>query len=511
MEQMYAKEAFERFDVLFDGCHEHPIDIDFTLPDYCPDIQKILKCRFSPQISSWSVMQDTLLCDGVCVIHVLYLDNKSDAVRSCEARQQFSVQIKLRHSVNDPCVSLRARCDYINCRAVSARRVDIHGAFSVVAYVAEKKSELLLSGGGEEMELLREPVPVSTAAAGCCSQFTVEDSQELSPGKPPLETVVRSACTVRLDETRPVEGKLLVKGAVCLSLLYLSGVDGITLEPMTLEIPFSRLEECAGAGEGAVCDVRLDAGEVTVSPKPDAAGENTRLDIWVKLFLCAAVYNEESIDLITDAYSTTCPVKLERTQGQFESGVQSISERFAQKVRFDVPEQEIGRIIDLWSEGAAVNAYADDSGLHYKGRYTLCALGVNLNGVPFYGEKVFEFSETSGKIEAARNLRASAELTAADGISYRIDSPNSLEVTLGLSLRCRVGETVPMTYVCAAEEDAANAYKEKGGAVAVYFAREGERLWEIAKSHRAKLSDLKAENDWPDDTMEEARAILIPV
>lgn len=92
MDQIYSKEAFERFDVLFDGCHEHPIDIDFTLPDYCSDIQKILKCRFSPEISSYSVMQDTLVCDGTCVIHVYYLDTHGDAVHSCEARQQFSLQ-----------------------------------------------------------------------------------------------------------------------------------------------------------------------------------------------------------------------------------------------------------------------------------------------------------------------------------------------------------------------------------------------------------------------------------
>ena len=511
MEQMYAREAFDRFHILFDGCHDHPIDIDFTLPDYCPDIQKILKCRFSPQISSWSVVQDTLLCDGVCVLHVLYLDSRGDAVRSCEARQQFSVQIKLKHSVNNPCVSLRARCDYINCRAVSARRVDIHGAFSIVAFVAEKKAEALLSGEDDDLELLREPVTLSVAEAGCSSQFTLEESLDLPAGKPPVETVLRSTCTLHLEDCRPAEGKLLLKGTASLSMLYLSAADGVTLEPLTLELPFTRLEDCPGALEGGLCDVRLDAGEVTVSPKPDAAGENTRLDIWAKLFLCAAVYREEEVEFITDVYGTACPVKPERTLAQFEAGVHAVTEHFPQKLRFELPEREIARIVDLWCEGGTVNAYTDDSGLHYKGRYTLCALGVDLSGVPFYGEKVFEFAEVSGMIRPARTMRAGAELLSAGGITYRIDTPHSLEVTLELSLRCRTAETVQVNYVCAVEEDRANAYSESGSAVAVYFARRGERLWEIAKSHRAKLARLQEENEYYEETADDDRAFLIPV
>ena len=32
-------------ELVFDGCEEKPVDLDFSLPDYCPDIQRILKCR----------------------------------------------------------------------------------------------------------------------------------------------------------------------------------------------------------------------------------------------------------------------------------------------------------------------------------------------------------------------------------------------------------------------------------------------------------------------------------
>ena len=43
----------------------------------------------------------------------------------------------------------------------------------------------------------------------------------------------------------------------------------------------------------------------------------------------------------------------------------------------------------------------------------------------------------------------------------------------------------------------------------VYYASQGERLWDIAKSHRALLSDLREQNDLPDDVLPEARPLII--
>ena len=43
----------------------------------------------------------------------------------------------------------------------------------------------------------------------------------------------------------------------------------------------------------------------------------------------------------------------------------------------------------------------------------------------------------------------------------------------------------------------------------VYYASPGERLWDIAKSHRALLSDLQEQNDLYEDTLPDARPLII--
>ncbi|WP_305116495.1 DUF3794 domain-containing protein, partial [Acutalibacter muris] len=77
--QAHIKTApYEYFDPIFDGRYETPLDTEYNLPDYCTDIQKILKCRAVPEVSSYMIAGDTLTCDGVCDIRVLYLDGKGD-------------------------------------------------------------------------------------------------------------------------------------------------------------------------------------------------------------------------------------------------------------------------------------------------------------------------------------------------------------------------------------------------------------------------------------------------
>ena len=87
---------YEFFDPVYSGSCETPIDTEFNLPDYCPDIQKLLKCRAVPEVSSYMISGDTLTVDGVMDVRVLYLDGKGDCVRCAEFTKEFTQSVKLK-------------------------------------------------------------------------------------------------------------------------------------------------------------------------------------------------------------------------------------------------------------------------------------------------------------------------------------------------------------------------------------------------------------------------------
>ena len=55
MEQKSLKTKVFIKEKIYNESAELPIDVDFTMPDYYPDITKILKCRAVPRISAKGV------------------------------------------------------------------------------------------------------------------------------------------------------------------------------------------------------------------------------------------------------------------------------------------------------------------------------------------------------------------------------------------------------------------------------------------------------------------------
>ena len=49
MEYPLSKKTLSVNETVFEGCAEQPIDLDYSLPDYCPDMQKNIKMPGLPQ------------------------------------------------------------------------------------------------------------------------------------------------------------------------------------------------------------------------------------------------------------------------------------------------------------------------------------------------------------------------------------------------------------------------------------------------------------------------------
>ena len=118
---------------VLDTVAEQLADVDLTLPDYCPDIEKILKCTLVPQIQTKSLSGGQLQIEGSCSVGVLYVESEHKTIRCCEQSVNFSQSFSVRDTSDNFAVITKTKPEYINCRALSPRRLVIHGAFSVRA------------------------------------------------------------------------------------------------------------------------------------------------------------------------------------------------------------------------------------------------------------------------------------------------------------------------------------------------------------------------------------------
>ena len=139
MEQKCLKTSVYVNDIIFSDSTEQAIDVDFTLPDYCPDISKIFKCQAVPRISSKGINGKTITIDGSVCITLLYADRDGNLC-SYEYQYPFSKNLEMNKECAGANLCCKIRNEYINCRAVTGRKVDIHGVISLKVKVVGCRS-----------------------------------------------------------------------------------------------------------------------------------------------------------------------------------------------------------------------------------------------------------------------------------------------------------------------------------------------------------------------------------
>ncbi len=508
MQAKIKTQPYEYFDPVFDGAFEAPIDSEYNLPDYCPDIQKLLKCQVSPEISSYMISEDTLTCDGICDIRLLYLDSKGDCVRCCDFTKDFSASVKIRATEEKAVAWVQAAAEHMTCRAVSARRVDLHIAVSVKALAVVQKQELITCGiEDDSIEKLTSTHPASQAVNALCHQFTIEDNLSLKNGKPPIESILRKNVSCRIVDYRLADGRMTVNGALEVSFLYLSSVDGSTVEKMSASVDFSQIIDCSGAEEGCVCDLKALVGESSIQPREDDVGEYTSASVVAKVFLTAFLYKSCEVEAVDDAYSVRMPLELRYAQTSLTQ-VQGIhAEVLKKKCSLSAQEDEIEKVLDVWCEQDSVQAVCDKGKLNYRVRYTVCMLYLGSQGRVLYSEKAFDYN-CSTELEDGQSRKTDV-FSRTELWEYRITDKSTVEVSLETSVSTFLYSKTSMKYLVStgANEDVQSF--ETVPRFLVYYASAGERLWDIAKSHRALLSDIRAQNDLYDETVPEARPIII--
>ena len=438
---------------------------------------------------------------------MLYLDPKGDSLKCCDFTKEFSASMKLKSGEGHAVAWVRAAVEHLTCRAVNARRLDLHLAVNLkVLAVTQCREQITCGLEGVGIEKRGRVCRASQAVNAVGHSFTLEDRLPLKNGKPPMESILRKEVACRATDCKLAQGQLSVSGRADLSFLYVSSVDG-GLEKMSASVDFNQVIECAGAGEDCLCDLRVTAGECRIQPREDDVGEYTSVDLSLKVFLTAFLYQPCQVEMIDDAYSVQGPLELKYSQSSLLDAQEVYTEVLKKKCSLTVTEEEIQKVVDLWCEQESVQSSWEEGKLTYRVRYTICMLYRGASGRILYLEKPFDHS-FSTELEGSRSRRSDT-ISLTDLWEYRIADKNTVEASVETWVSSLLYSRETVKYLASAGmgEDA-KPYPHQPQLL-VYYASQGERLWDIAKSHRALLSDLREQNDLPDDVLPEARPLII--
>jgi len=497
---------------VFEECKEQAIDADFNLPDYCSDIQKILKCRIHPKVNAKNIHADRLDIDGTAVINILYIDGSKIAIRKCEHTVPFTCSFNINNISQDSAISSKIKVEYVNCRAVSPRRLDIHGAFSVKVKINSKiLQEVVFNIDGKNIEQKKVLVKASNTSGIGSSQFNINEIIELGSNRPSVESIIRANSNVILNDSKTIADKIILKGEIILKILYLSDIATGGLEIFEYSLPVNQVIDIPGIKDDSECDVNLEILDLIIKPKADGSGENTLLETEVKIYSSVISYEDKEIHTILDAYSLDYEAELEYKQVTFPKIWDKIDESFINKFTLETGEKNISRIIDIWDESLDYNYKKTETGLNFFGKLEVCILALDKNENLFYYEKNIDFEYIKEIPEKPEDIYCESDIKIIS-LNYRLSGENRLEIKAEFKINSsfyNLQKYKILNNIFINEEK----LKEKEGltALTIYYADKGEDIWDISRRYCTSAELVKIQNSLQEDILKNRSMLLIPM
>ncbi len=477
MEYHLTKKTISRLRYATDTVTEQAVDVDLSLPDYCPDIEKILSCTLIPEVNMTNVSGDRLNIEGSSCVRVVYLDSDR-TIRVYEYRTPFSESLPMKGESPDCVVYVDAKPEYLNCRALSPRKLSLHGAFSLGVRIAVR----------DEL-----------------AYYAYDDGDELQT-KSDIHTVISHRLSARITDMKAIQNKIMLNAELKLDLMYLSGIEDPALECMSYSLPISRVVDCEGVDENAVIDGELSVMSSDVHLSDDALDGSSVLSLDARLCFNTLCYAGCEIEVLSDVFSTEKETQVQTEPFSCNSDILCRSFTDTEKATIGLDE-EIGKILDVHCEKLTASYTAADDGVLINAKMTVGVYYENQENETRYVERDAEFSfrpDTEGHTEILR-LRA-----AADSLSYRLKDNRQIELRSEMCYRvtmCRRLSCAAVTGV-SADDDAPE--KKHDGTLILYYADDGDRVWDIAKRFCSRPADIIAENDLEGETIGAGMMLMIP-
>lgn len=507
MEFQQDNRAFCAPQTVLNTVAEQLADVDFTLPDYCPDIEKILKCTLSPQIRSKTLSGGLLQVDGACTVSVLYVESAHKTIRCCEQSVEFSQSFTVRDAGESPLVLTKTKPEYINCRALSPRRLVMHGAFSLYATVIAAKKTELFTPQEDNLEVLWKPLAIADLQANCQEQFTV--SEEISVAdKPAIESVLYSKVGACVTDTKAAGGKLLLNGEISIRLFYLTNLETGETAKLDYLLPFTQMIDCEGIEDGAAVLTGCEVMNYDVRLKNDILSDKPAVAFDAMLCVSVQGYQAAEREVAADAYCTAFACAPSFASLAYTGSAKAVGETFIEKLTANIDSGKISKVLDIYADNIALEAAPSEKGLTVRGKLSLCILALGEDSFPVFAERSCDFEHVLGGTEGCNALVFDSG--AVPGVSYRLSDDNSIDIRCELKISggaLQNGSVKAVTDVQLMED---RPLPPPEAALTLYFASEGERLWDIAKSHNTRLALLQTENAVEGDVLGDDKMLLIP-
>lgn len=484
---------------------EIPVETEILISDYLPQVFKIVKCFARPVILQKQMQTGRLMLEGYLRCTVFYQGEDGAGLCQTEQKLPFNKTLELpAFEFSSWTASIGGETEYLNCRAVNQRRIEVRGAFGLCAAVhTQLKTELITAVADGGVEQQQRAISGVRCTAVLDKLLTADG--ELAFDQPPA-AVLDITGTAALRELKLLNGKAVAKGEIHAVCAWRA--DGqAELRSQMVTVPFNQIVDVEGLAEDNQCLCVVEPVGFTVTQ--GEGGAPGRLTATAMMHLRA--WRGYEINCVTDVFST---------QYETQNTVQTIaSERLACMLDEKVSVTATGPLPDENTKLLACFTAFDAAQVTARGELpTLTARGV----VTAFGQNSLGEIESYDKpVELALPLKLGAEADcsalypecwlSAEDVSCSCTG-GTLEASVSVHVEGAVLRREAVGCIAGVELGEPLSPADPDISLRIYYAQAGEETFAIARRFHVSPGDMVSANglDAQSAVLPAARRLLVP-
>ncbi len=508
MDMKIINDTLDIRETIFEGSPEQGFECDILLPDYCPDVRRILKCHVTPKVSQCYQNGDRVNVDGFILVKVYYLCDENK-IHAYDSKMPFSKTMEIKESADGISVSVGAATNYVNCRAINQRRLDVRGAITLKTRITGKTSQTVVSdAAGDGIQLRKKTVTGSRLCSEASAQFSVQEEESISGTH--VNSVLRCEGVAMFGDVQIIPNKAIMKGELKLTTVY-TDAEGMTPVTVVHTLPISRIMDIERLTTDCKLEIKTDVVLAEAFPKQDENGEFTKLGFDVKVNIFAKCYESKAITLATDAYSTQYNCNYTSKNVPLECVNSVIDKTFTYKTVTELSKTSIERVVDLWASAKSPVSTLENSKLTVQIPIDVFAFYLSEDGNADFSENTVDVTFDMAIDDDCQEVKFEPEIKILSS-DYSFVAPNKVELCVELNVLGTLSQNQTDRCITELNVDYSSAKKaENAPALTIYYCDCGENVWDIAKRYNTCPECIIAENSLECETINEKKVILIPL
>lgn len=498
MELELKKELLRFYEFSTVSTTVHEESTETIVPDYCPDIARIIDSDGKVFLRSKDIQGDKAIVTGSVKVTVLFTPEEETGIRNLEFVLPFNTSLSNPEFESCQSLFVKAAIQTIETKSLNPRKIFTRVLLTVQLQglrrcTADFSSQIVSDPALGIAQMARnEELHLITSYAE--KDFAFTDEIAIPSGKEAIQEILTSSVIPSVQETKIFGTKLIVKGVLLTELLYRTEQQGIA--SAAAELPFSQILEIEETPEDADAAVTLQLSgmdyHIGSDENPD---DRHRVTVAVYLMAQACMRCQVTAHCICDVYSTVYNVSPRMETLQCTGKVSAVHCR--QSVRQVV---EVGVVPSAVLSAAvhfdevAVSREENTAVLQTMAHVKL--LFLDEGGVPLIAERQIE---CSCRAEVPADCGCSARVRYGGDLSTALSS-GGIEVRFTADFAAESAERrqlLGLTELSVDTEHPKDTSQLPSIVLKVFD--EEESLWEIAKQYSTTTEVIRAANDLAED------------